>query len=152
MSLRKTRQDKIISLITTEQISTQDELIKGLKEHGFTVTQATISRDIKELKLIKKIGEGGRSVYSVGTSQNELLSAKYQTIFSGTVVSVDYAMNTCVIKTHGGMANAACAAIDAMHLDGVVGTLAGDDTIFVLCKTEDAAAKLCESVQSMVTK
>ena len=150
MNIRKSRHDCIISLIEKNPISTQDELIDKLREHGFDVTQATISRDIKELKLIKKIGTDGKSVYSTSTSLTDVLSTKYNAIFSSTVISVDYAINTCVIKTHVGMANAACAAIDAMHWDGVLGTLAGDDTIFVLCRDESNTANFCDSVKALV--
>lgn len=152
MNIRKQRQNRILSLIENEQISTQDDLILKLREHGFETTQATISRDIKELKLVKKVGTNGKSVYSVNKVESAVSFNNFYDIFAGTVISVDYAMNTCVIKTHVGMASAACAAIDAMHLEGVVGTLAGDDTIFVLCRDEENTARFCESVKSMIKK
>lgn len=152
MNIRKQRQNQILSLIENEQIFTQDELIQRLREHGFETTQATISRDIKELKLVKKIGANGKSVYSVNMVETGTPIGNFYDIFAGTVTSVDYAMNTCVIKTHVGMASAACAAIDAMHLEGVVGTLAGDDTIFVLCRDEENTERFCESVKSMINK
>lgn len=152
MNIRKQRQNQILSLIENEQIFTQDELIQRLREHGFETTQATISRDIKELKLVKKIGANGKSVYSVNKVETATPIGNFYDIFAGTVISVDYAMNTCVIKTHVGMASAACAAIDAMHLEGVVGTLAGDDTIFVLCRNEENTERFCESVKSMINK
>ncbi len=152
MNIRKQRQNQILSLIENEQIFTQDELIQRLREHGFETTQATISRDIKELKLVKKIGANGKSVYSVNKVETGTPIDNFYDIFAGTVISVDYAMNTCVIKTHVGMASAACAAIDAMHLEGVVGTLAGDDTIFVLCRDEENTERFCESVKSMINK
>lgn len=150
MSIRKVRQNKIISLIEEFPISTQDELIEKLREHDFEVTQATVSRDIKELKLIKKIGPTGKSIYTISKNDNEALLSKYQAIFEGTVISVDYAINTCVVKTHIGMANAACAAIDAMKWEGVIGTIAGDDTIFVLCRTEENAKAFCNAVQDII--
>ncbi len=150
MNIRKVRQNKIISLIEEFPISTQDELIEKLREYDFEVTQATISRDIKELKLIKKIGPSGKSIYTVSKNDNEALLSKYQAIFEGTVISVDYAINTCVVKTHIGMANAACAAIDAMKWEGVIGTIAGDDTIFVLCRTEENAAAFCRAVKDII--
>lgn len=152
MNIRKSRQQEIITLITGEPISTQDELIKKLREKGFDVTQATVSRDIKDLKLIKKIGTSGKSVYSVNTSDEDNLSSKYKTIISGAIVHADYAMNTCVVKTHVGMANAACASIDAMHWEGTLGTIAGDDTIFVLCRSEQDARIFCEKLKSMITE
>lgn len=152
MNIRKQRQNQILYLIENEQISTQDELSSKLREHGFESTQATISRDIKELKLVKKVGANGKSVYAPGKIEAETPLNKFYDIFAGAVTSVDYAMNTCVIKTHVGMANAACTAIDAMHMDGVLGTLAGDDTIFVLCRDEEHTEKFCASVKSMTDK
>ena len=152
MNIRQKRQQAIIKLIQNEEISTQDELIEKLKDHGYETTQATISRDIKEIKLIKSVGPNGKSIYSLGKSENEPTYNKFEDIFASTVISADYAMNTCVIKTHVGMANAACAAIDAMNWQGLVGTLAGDDTIFVLCRDVDTTERFCESVRKMVSK
>lgn len=150
MSVRRNRQEQIIDLIQNESISTQDELIKRLKERGFDVTQATVSRDIKDLKLIKKVGKSGKSEYSIHESESDHLKSKYNTILKGSVMTADYAGNTCVIKTHVGMANAACASIDAMHWEGIVGTLAGDDTIFVLCRDEEKTAAFCETLLKLV--
>ncbi|NLL63552.1 MAG: arginine repressor [Ruminococcaceae bacterium] len=145
--MRKRRQNAIVELISNETISTQDELIQKLKVKGFKVTQATVSRDIKDLKLIKKIGDSGKSVYSLNMDEDEKLVTKYHTILSGSVISVDYATNISVLKTHSGMANAACASIDAMNWEGVVGTLAGDDTIFVLCRSEQDARNFCIEIK-----
>ncbi len=152
MNIRKSRQQAIVSLISEEQISTQDELIGKLKAKGFDATQATISRDIKELKLVKKIGTSGKSAYSLGTTEREKIASKYNAILSEALAGADYALNTCVIKTHVGMANAACASIDAMHWDGVLGTIAGDDTIFVLCRSEEHAAIFCEKINEVSKK
>lgn len=150
MSVRKDRQSMILQLISDEPISTQDELIQKLREHGYDVTQATISRDIKELQLVKRIGDGGKSVYSVSTMLPESGIAQYSSIIEGAIVSTDYAQNICVIKTHSGMANAACASIDSMNWNGVVGTLAGDDTFFVVCRDEDSARRFCDSLNQMI--
>lgn len=152
MNIRKKRQQEIVTLITDEPISTQDELIKKLRDRGFDVTQATVSRDIKDLKLIKKIGDSGKSVYSVNTSEEDKLTEKYRTILSGAIIQADFAMNMCVVKTHVGMANAACASIDAMHWGGTLGTLAGDDTIFVLCRSEQDARSFCEKLKSIMVE
>jgi transcriptional regulator of arginine metabolism len=147
---RKKRQNLIIELINKETISTQEELLIKLKESGIDVTQATVSRDIKDLKLIKKVGQDGRSKYAINQTVTDDYLVKYYSILSGAVISVDYAVNTSVIKCYAGMAMAACAAIDSMEWEGVVGTLAGDDTIFVLCRTEQAAKQLKESVEKMI--
>lgn len=150
MNIRKKRQNLIIELINKEVISTQEELLNKLKENGYDVTQATISRDIKELKLIKKVGQNGRSRYAINKSVTDDYLTKFYSILSGSVLSVDYAMNTTVVKCFAGMANAACASIDSMEWEGVVGTLAGDDTIFVLCRNEDYAQQLKESIEKMI--
>ncbi len=150
MNARKDRQNTIQTLIRTEQISTQDELIQKLRERGFEVTQATVSRDIKDLKLIKKVGPSGKSVYSLGSEDNEVVLSRYNAILSEALVSTDYAENICVVKTHGGMANAAAAAIDTMEWDGIVGTLAGDDTVFVLCRNEEKTKKFYEAMGSLL--
>ncbi len=150
MNARKERQAQILRLITEYQISTQDDLIRRLTEDGVQVTQATISRDLKELKLVKKVGSDGRSYYSVGTTERELHQERYDSILAGAILSVDYALNTCVVKTHVGMANAAGAALDALEFEGIVGTLAGDDTIFVLCRTEERAEAFCQELRERI--
>lgn len=150
MNVRKKRQNLIIELINKEIISTQEELLAKLKDNGYDVTQATISRDIKELKLIKKVGDNGRSRYAINKSVTDDYLSKFYSILSGSVLSVDYAVNTTVVKCFAGMANAACASIDSLEWEDVVGTLAGDDTIFVLCRSEDAAKQLKESIEKMI--
>ena len=133
--MKRKRHALILELIQQYEITTQDELLAKLRENGFEVTQATVSRDIKELRLVKAMSPSGQYRYMAGAAQGDEYLAKFYTIFSGSVISVDYAGNTCVVKCYAGMAQAACAAIDAMHFEGIVGTLAGDDTIFVLCRT-----------------
>ncbi len=138
--MKKRRHAKIIDLIKNNNVETQEELQNLLRENGFEVTQATISRDIKELRLVKELSEEGRYIYSTGIKSNpDELSLNASGIFSESILSIDYALNTVCIKCFSGMAGAACAAIDSMKWAGVLGTIAGDDTIFVLCKTEKAA-------------
>ena len=120
--MKSKRQNKILSLIQDIEIETQDMLQKFLVKSGFAVTQATISRDIKELGLVKIPASDGKSRYfapDLRTKQPE-----YPSIFMSSVVSVDYAMNTAVVKCHTGMAQAACAALDSMEFEQVVGTIA----------------------------
>ncbi len=150
MNARKDRQNQILTLIANEPIATQDELITKLREHGYEVTQATISRDIKELKLIKQIGLDGKSIYSAGNREPEGYQNGTSSILPGGIISTDYAMNTCVIHTHAGMANAVAAALDAMNWDGILGTIAGDDTIFVLCRTETKARNFRDSINTLI--
>lgn len=133
------RQKALIDLITGNNVSTQQELQDKLRDAGFETTQATISRDIKELSLIKTVSSDGVYKYDIpssikdrGKSPNELL----KNIFKEAVVSVNFAQNIVVIKCHVGMAQAVCAKLDNAEFNAVVGTLAGDDTIFVVLKSE----------------
>ena len=148
--MKRKRHALILELIQQYEITTQDELLAKLRENGFEVTQATVSRDIKELRLVKAMSPSGQYRYMAGAAQGDEYLAKFYTIFSGSVISVDYAGNTCVVKCYAGMAQAACAAIDAMHFEGIVGTLAGDDTIFVLCRTSELTQQLKSSLDKML--
>lgn len=152
MSVRKDRQDAILSIIGENEISTQDELILKLLEKGFSTTQATISRDIKELNIIKRVNENGKSFYHVNSADSRLFATKTSSILTDSVLSIDSAMNMCVIHTHVGMAGAACASIDSINWDGIVGTIAGDDTIFVVCRTESKAKNFCEALSKKLGK
>lgn len=139
---KKQRLNKIIQLISDNVISTQDELRDKLSEIGFKTTQATISRDIKELNLIKTT-RNGKYMYSVGNnlSVSSDVSIKFNRIFKDAVISIDYAENMVVINCYTGTANAACTTLDSIVWDGVVGTLAGDDTIFIVTRSKDCSAK-----------
>jgi transcriptional regulator of arginine metabolism len=148
---RNIRQSKILSIIAEKAIETQEELVLELKSQGFVVTQATISRDIKDLRLIKKVDEMGRSRYAVDNGESGELLGKYRSIFNHSVISADYAGNTLVIKCYTGMAQAACAALDSMHWDGLVGTLAGDDTIFALCRTPELANSMKDAIADLLS-
>ena len=136
--MKKRRHAKILELISSGDIETQEELQSYLLKCGFEVTQATISRDIKELRLVKEISDSGRYVYSTGKKASDALR-RNGGIFSDSIISVEHAQNIVCIKCFPGMAVAVCTAIDAMEWTGVVGTISGDDTIFVLCKTIDFA-------------
>lgn len=148
--MKKRRQAKILEIISSRDIETQEELQAVLLEFGYEVTQATISRDIKELRLVKDLSSKGRYVYSAGKKHNENVIHRAGGIFSEAIISTDYALNTVVIKCFSGMANAACAAIDSMNLDEVLGTIAGDDTIFVLCRTEETAMIFTNKLRNML--
>lgn len=150
MNARKDRQNQILALIANEPIATQDELISKLREHGYEVTQATISRDIKDLKLIKQIGFDGKSIYSAGAREPYGYPNGAESILPGAITSTDFALNTCVIKTHAGMANAVGAALDSMNWDGILGTIAGDDTVFVLCRTETKARNFRDAINTLI--
>ena len=142
--MKTTRHNKILELINKYQITTQEELIEHLRDEGYDVTQSTVSRDIKQLRLTKTLMPEGKYRYQASPSAEKGAKNNFSTIFSGSVVSIEEAMNIVVIKTFSGMAQAACAALDMMSFECVVGTIAGDDTIIVVCKTEEMA-KNCKS-------
>ena len=136
------RHNKILEIIGEYNVQTQEDLIARLKEAGFTTTQATISRDIRELKLVKVSAEDGNYKYAVSNHEEIKISAKYVNIIRDTVTSVDYANNFVVLKTYSGMAQAAAAAVDGMNWNEIVGCIAGDDNIFVLMRDVEASIEL----------
>ncbi|MGN0523273.1 MAG: arginine repressor [Eubacterium sp.] len=148
--MKKRRQAKILEIITANDVETQEELQAKLLDYGYEVTQATISRDIKELRLVKDLSPSGRYIYSTGKKHVENITHRAGGIFNEAIINVDYALNTVVIKCFSGMANAACAAIDSMTIEEILGTIAGDDTIFVLCKSEDAAMTFTNKLRTML--
>lgn len=148
--MKKRRQAKILEIISNNEVETQEELQAYLRENDFEVTQATISRDIKELRLIKLHTNDGRYIYHTGKKNHSDNMNRAQSIFQDSIIRVQYAMNTVCIKCYSGMANAVCVAIDTMAWDGVVGTLAGDDTIFVLCNSETEARDFSDSLELLL--
>ncbi|MBR4452172.1 MAG: arginine repressor [Clostridia bacterium] len=150
--MKKKRHEVILRIIETNSIFTQTELLEKLNEEGFETTQATVSRDIKDLRLVKKPDQYGRSCYAVDKSDKSEISGKFNSVFAHSVISSDSAGNMLVIKCYNGMANAACAALDVMEFEGVVGTLAGDDTIFVLCRTIDIADKIKAAINEIIVE
>lgn len=155
--MKSLRHEKILEIIAKYDVETQEELTEYLKNEGFAVTQATVSRDIKALRLIKVAAgsDGGvdnRYKYSVNTSKDEVdsaLGAKFKAILGHAIVSCDYAGNLVVMKTYAGMAQASAAAIDSMSIDNVLGTIAGDDTILVVVRTEDEAEELVKKIEKL---
>lgn len=149
--MKKRRLAKIIELIEKFKIETQEELQAYLKESGFDVTQATISRDIKELRLVKELSDEGRYVYSTGSRDARGDSNfRKRGIIGESVLNVDYASNIVCIKCHAGTAGAVCAAVDSARWAGVLGTIAGDDTIFVLCRNDKAARVFTSNLEKVI--
>lgn len=152
--MKAKRQALILKIIDEKVINTQQDLQDELKKEGFDVTQATVSRDIKELALIKTISPAGDYMYSVPSLKKETLkrnSRMNNGIFANAVKSIDYSANTVVLKCHNGMAQAVCAMLDDATIDNVVGTLAGDDTIFILVRTERDAVRLVKELNTILT-
>ena len=149
--MKQKRQEKILEIISNNDVDTQGKLMDLLKESGYCATQATLSRDIRELRLVKVMTDSGIYKYDVPTHEKVTeLSSKFRAIFAEAVVSVDYAFHIVVIKCHVGMASAACAALDNMKIKDVVGSLAGDDTIFVLLRNEQQALKLVNEIRQNI--
>ena len=143
------RHSKIVELIGKYEIETQEELAERLKQAGYKVTQATVSRDIRELKLTKIPSENGRQRYVVMQSQTAF-SDKYIRILKDGYVSMDMAQNILVIKTVAGMASAVCAALDAMKWNEIVGSIAGDDTIMCAIRSVDDTVKVMDKISKII--
>jgi transcriptional regulator of arginine metabolism len=148
--MKAIRQSKILELIQKNEIETQEELLAYLVKEGFAVTQATVSRDIRELKLTKIANAGGRQKYSVINESVSDLSEKYVRVLKDGYISMDMAQNILVIKTVSGMANAVCAAIDAMNIHEIVGTIAGDDTIMCAIRTTEDTISIMKKLRKIV--
>ena len=146
------RHSKNVELIGKYEIETQEELADRLNEAGFNVTQATVSRDIRELKLSKIPGENGRQKYSVLKKIGDIPGEKYVRILKDGFANMDMAQNILVIKTVSGMAMAVAAALDALHFDEIVGCIAGDDTIMCAVRTVDDTILLMDKIRKLVTK
>ena len=146
--MKTTRHNKILELINKFQITTQEELIEYLRAEGYDVTQSTVSRDIKQLRLTKTLMPDGKYRYQASPNSEKGAKNNFHSIFSSSVISIEDAMNIVVIRTFSGMAQAACAALDMMSFDCIVGTLAGDDTIIVVCKTVELAKECTEELEN----
>lgn len=139
-----------MEIISTKNVETQEQLLGELQNEGFRCTQATISRDIKEMRIVKELTSMG--TYRYTTSANEIggtFTSRLNTIFRECVVSYDYAQNIIVIRTLPGLASAAGSAIDAMNMSAVIGTLAGDDTVIVIMRDINAAAAFCGEIKNL---
>lgn len=155
--IKQNRHAKIAELIKERNIETQEELTSALKEAGFEVTQATVSRDIKAMKLVKVaaydengVRKGYKYSKNVHSDSVPELAEKYRNLLKDVVVKADYACNLAVIKTYSGMANAAAAAIDAIHNSGIVGSVAGDDTVLCVLKTEENAKEFIDVIEQSI--
>lgn len=149
--MKNNRLKTISELIKTRAINTQEELLACLKEKGFNVTQATISRDIKELRLSKVTLSDGTTKYTIPVeSKNDEFTEKFKTIFRESVISVKDAGNIVVIKCYNGLGNAACAALDSMNFEHLVGTIAGDDTIFGATESPEDAKLLVSKLANII--
>lgn len=150
MSTKNERQEMIIRLIKENNISTQEELTSLMKAHGFQVTQATCSRDIKDLGIIKVTVPGQNTKYAVLDRTGDIAPGRLLAVFSNSLLSCKSAMNLVVVRTLPGMAQAAASALDSMHLNDVVGTIAGDDTVFIATPGIDEANAIVSTIKDMM--
>ena len=149
--MKSLRQEKIVEIISKRNIETQNQLMTALLAEGIKSTQATLSRDIRDMRLIKELGPNGNYRYVMAASQDNMdLDARLKKIFKECVLSYDLAQNILVIKTLPGLAQAAGSTLDGMDIPGLVGTIAGDDTAFLALKDPDAAVKLYHEIEQLL--
>ena len=150
--MKSQRQAKILEIISKQNVETQGQLLELLMEEGYAGTQATISRDIKELRIVKE--QTDRGTYRYAVSSNEIsgtFSSRLNTIFRECIVSLDYAQNIVVLHTLPGLASAAGSAVDTKNFNSVLGTLAGDDTVMIVMRDTAAAAAFCSEVKTLIS-
>ena len=150
--MKYSRHAKILEIIENNSVETQEELCRRLKELKYNVTQATVSRDIKDLKLTKVISENGRYKYAVIPNEINQISDKMLAVFSHAFISIDYANNIVVIKTLPGMAQAVASTVDSLKNAGILGSIGGDDTVMVVCRTEKYAEDLVVKFKDILAK
>lgn len=149
--MKSKRQQEILDIITGHEVETQEQLLELLKARGIQTTQATISRDIKQLHLVKELAAGG--IYKYAVSQRKAaanFAGRLRTIFRESVISYDAAQNIVVVKTLSGLANGAAEALDNMDIPELVGSLAGDNTIILIMRSNEAALEFCEEIREML--
>lgn len=148
--MKKNRHEKIIEIVEKYDVETQDELIEYLRKTGYEVTQATVSRDIRELKLTKVMSEKGSYRYELPKTNESLSTFKFSHALAESITSVDYAMHTVIVKTFPGMAQAVAVGIDNLHLPVILGCVAGDDTIIIIARSAEAAADLNTRIKEII--
>ena len=148
--MRYSRQNKIIDIISNNEVDTQEKLAALLRESGFEVTQATISRDIKELQLVKTLSSTGKYKYSLSNSKDLPVSDRFVKIFRQTVTSVDHSGNIIIIKTLSGCANAAGEAVDTSNIPHIKGSLAGDNTLLLIADAPENVSAIIDQFNNML--
>ena len=144
------RQSAILEIIAERDIETQHQLLLALAERGVKSTQATLSRDIKDMRLIKELGPKGTYRYVAAKPETDDFEERLRTILKESVISYDVAQNIVVVKTLPGLGQGACSAIDSMEIDGLVGSLAGDDTLFLVMRDNEKAKSFFREIESIL--
>ncbi len=148
--MKKQRQTRILEIISNTDIQTQEEITQLLRDEGFKVTQATVSRDFKELMLVKNASQSGNSVYAVNKVHEHIGKVKLNNAMVESIVSVTYSMNNVVIKTFPGLAQAVASGVDMLNLESVLGCVAGDDTIIVVTDDQESAAEFSKKIKELM--
>ena len=148
--MKSERQNRILELITKYEIDTQEDMMERLRAEGYVVTQATVSRDMKELKLTKALTARGNYRYCANTGRSGGGNVKLNSLMVDSITTVDYSMNNVVIKTYPGMAQAVASAVDALNMHSILGCVAGDDTIILVTRGEDSSAQLSEKIRELM--
>ncbi len=148
--MKSQRQERILELISKYEIETQEDMMSRLQEDGFRVTQATVSRDLKELKLTKTLTARGTYRYSVSSGRYHAGNAKLNNAMVDSIISVDYSLNNVVIKTYPGLAQAVASAIDALNMHSVLGSVAGDDTIIIVTRSEESSVDISRTITELM--
>lgn len=148
--MKNKRQEKILELIAKYEIETHDDMISRLRDDGYNVTQATISRDMRELKLTKVLTSRGTYKYTVNNSRHHANNVKFNNAVVDSIVSVDYAGNNIVLKTYPGMAQAVASSVDALNVDDILGCVGGDDTIIIVTRDEESSAEISEKIKELI--
>lgn len=152
--MKTKRHAKILEIVRSRAVNTQEELLELLRQEGFSVTQATVSRDIKELRLVKALDADGVYRYAAAKAEadTDTMSGQFYTLFSDAVRGIDYAGNLVVVRCLPGMAQAVCASMDSISWKNIVGTLAGEDTFICIMKTEDQAIGLVAELKKLTRR
>lgn len=150
--MKSQRQSKILEIISQRDVETQEQLLQALEAAGFHTTQATISRDIKDLRIVKELSSTGSYRYTVQQAEASSFISRLNNIFHECVIRLDHAQNIVVIHTLPGLASAACSAVDSMEISYVVGTIAGDDTGLIIMRDADYAREFCEELRGIISR
>ena len=148
--MKKGRQEKILELISKYEIETQDEMISRLCADGYNVTQATISRDMRDLKLTKVLTARGSYKYTVDQSRNHSNTVRFNNAVVDSIVSVNYAGNNIVLKTYPGLAQAVATGVDALNVHGILGCVGGDDTIIIVTRDIESSKDISEKIKELM--
>lgn len=148
--MKSQRHARILELVSKYEIETQEDMMSRLQSEGFKVTQATVSRDLKELKLTKTLTARGTYRYAVNTARQHTGSMKLNNAMVDSIIQVDYSLNNVVIKTYPGLANAVASGVDALNMHSILGCVAGDDTIIIITRDEESSAELSETLTELM--